>query len=67
MIIGNFWITELICIVIQLVSFFPFYMIWRKDCQEIGKDDLAVPLSERFFIWVIFFPIWIFPILWLCK
>jgi hypothetical protein len=49
----------LICILIQLLTFIPFYLIWRKDCKEIGKDNLAVSLSERFFYWLILCPIWI--------
>jgi hypothetical protein len=49
----------LIYILIQLLTFIPFYLIWRKDCKEIGKDNLAVSLSERFFYWLILCPIWI--------
>lgn len=63
----NFWILELICVILQLILFLPFYFIWRKDCKEIGKDDLAVPLSERFLVWVLYFPIWVIPILGLSK
>lgn len=58
----TFWVTELICIVIQLVLFLPFYFIWRKDCEEIGKN-LAVSLEDRFFAWLLYFPIWIIPML----
>lgn len=65
--IMNFWILELIFIVLQLVLFIPFYFIWRKDCKEIGKENLAVPLSERFFVWIAFCPIWAIPILQLVK
>jgi hypothetical protein len=50
----------LICILSQLVLFIPFYLIWRRDCKKIGKDNLAVSLQERFFVWIIICPIWIF-------
>jgi len=49
----------LICILIQLVLFIPFYLIWKNDCKKIGKDNLAVSLSERFLTWLIFCPIWV--------
>jgi len=48
----------LVCILLQFVLFIPFYIIWRNDCKKIGKDNLAVSLSERFFYWLIFCPIW---------
>jgi hypothetical protein len=63
----NFWILELICLILQFVCFLPFYFVWRNDCKEIGKDNLAVPLKERFFVWCIAFPIWVIPILQLTK
>jgi hypothetical protein len=53
----------LICILLQLVLFIPFYLIWRKDCKEIGKDNLAVSLQERFLTWLIFCPIWLVGLL----
>ena len=59
----NFWTAELIFVSLQLVLFLPFYLNWRKDCKEFGKENLAVPLSERFFVWVTFFPFWIVPVL----
>ena len=58
----DFCIAEGVCIVLQFLLFIPFYCIWRKDCREIGKDRLAVPLSERFFAWLVFCPIWIVPV-----
>lgn len=51
----------LICVALQLVLFVPFYFIWRKDCKEIGKENLAVSLGERFMAWLLFCPIWILP------
>jgi hypothetical protein len=51
--------TLLICILLQLVLFIPFYLIWRNDCKEIGKENLAVSLSERFIAWIIYCPIWL--------
>lgn len=63
----NFWFFEIICILLQLLLFVPFYCVWRKDCKEIGKENLAVPLSERFFVWIAFFPIWVVPCLCVVK
>lgn len=63
----NFWIIELICIIIQFIAFLPFYIIWRKDCKEIGKENLAVSLSERFAYWLVLFPAWVIPILQIAK
>lgn len=51
----------LICILLQFILFIPFYLIWRKDCKEIGKDNLAVSLQERFLYWILFCPIWATP------
>jgi hypothetical protein len=63
----NFWILQIICVALQFVFFIPFYCVWRKDCEEIGKDNLAVSLSERFFVWLIYFPVWIVPIVCVLK
>ena len=49
----------LICNLLQIILFVPFYLIWKNDCKEIGKDKLAVSLAERFIAWTICFPIWI--------
>jgi hypothetical protein len=51
----------LICAILQLVFFIPFYIIWKNDCKKIGKENLAVSLSERFLYWLIFCPIWLLP------
>ena len=51
----------LICISLQFVLFTPFYLVWRNDCKEIGKEHLAVSLTERFISWILFCPIWIIP------
>lgn len=51
----------LICVLLQFVLFTPFYLIWRNDCKEIGKEKLAVSLTERFISWILFCPIWIIP------
>ena len=56
-------IEILICILLQLVLFIPFYLIWRNDCNIIGKDNLAVSLQERFLYWLIFCPIWLAGVL----
>lgn len=49
----------IVCILLQFVSFIPFYLIWRNDCKKIGKERLAVSLGERFINWLILCPIWI--------
>ena len=59
----SFLIKELICLFIQFVCFLPFYIKWRKDCKEYGKENLAVSLLERFVYWIIFFPAWVIPLL----
>lgn len=58
----NFWIIEIIMVVLQFLLFIPFYLVWRNDCKEIGKENLAVSLLERFIIWIVFFPLWLIPI-----
>ena len=50
-------------LLLQVILFLPFYLIWRRDCKEIGKDNLAVSLEERFFAWLLFCPIWVLPFL----
>jgi hypothetical protein len=45
-------------ILFQFVGFIPFYIIWRKDCKTIGKENLAVPLAERLIAWLLFCPFW---------
>lgn len=52
-----------VCIALQFVLFIPFFIIWKRDCKEIGKENLAVSLKERFTAWVICFPIWLLPLL----
>lgn len=49
----------LICIFLQLIIFIPFYFIWKKDCKDIGKENLAVSLGERFIVYLVVCPIWI--------
>lgn len=58
-----FLITEAMCLALQLLLFVPFYFMWQGDCKKYGKKNLAVPLSERFFNWLIFFPFWLIPII----
>ena len=63
----NFWVVELTFVALQVVLFIPFYFVWRKDCKEIGKDNLAVSLAERFRAWLFVFPLWFVPILCVVK
>ena len=37
----------LIVIALNLPAYAWVYFSWRKDCKEIGKDQLAVSLGER--------------------
>ncbi len=48
-----------VCILLQFFLFIPFYIIWKNDCKEIGKENLAVSLQERFLYWLMLCPIWI--------
>ena len=57
----NFWIFEIVMVVLQLLLFIPFYLMWRKDSKEIG-EDLAVSLLERFMSYIVLFPLWLIPI-----
>ena len=38
-----------ILILLNVVCYILVWQVWRKDCKEIGKNNLAVPLKERFF------------------
>jgi hypothetical protein len=60
-------IMFVVCIALQFILFIPFFIIWKKDCKEIGKENLAVSLKERFTVWVIYFPIWLLPLLNVLK
>ena len=51
----------LICVLLQFVLFTPFYLVWGNDCKEIGKENLAVSLAERFVVWILYCPIWLTP------
>jgi hypothetical protein len=48
----------LVCLLLQFVLFIPFYFIWRNDCKTIGREKLAVSLTERFVAWLCCCPIW---------
>lgn len=50
---------QIILVLLQFILFIPFYIIWRNDCKKIGKDNLAVTLHERFFVWCGICPIWV--------
>ena len=36
-----------ILLAIELIGIIPIILIWEKDCKEIGKENLAVPLKDR--------------------
>ena len=40
-------ILILVVIALNLPAYVWVYFSWRKDCKEIGKDQLAVSLGER--------------------
>lgn len=48
----------IICAVLQVICFYPFYRIWKQDCEELGEENLAVSLGERFMAWLLGCPIW---------
>lgn len=56
-----FLISLAICILLQFLFFIPFWKIWKEDCKEHGKENLAVPLPKRFMAWLVAFPIWAIP------
>ncbi len=52
-----FFMIELIAVILQVATFIPFYLVWRKDCKEIDKDNLAVSLYERFAAYIVYVPL----------
>ena len=40
-------VAILIFLVINVPAYIYVYFAWRKDCKEIGKDNLAISLKER--------------------
>ena len=50
---------DVILMALQLILFIPFYFIWKKDCKNVGKENLAVSLEERFIAFMAVCPIWI--------
>jgi hypothetical protein len=46
----QFLMFEAVMITLQFLLFLPFYGIYREDCRQIGKKNLAVPLHERFLV-----------------
>lgn len=60
-------IFSLICVLLQIIVIVVCYICWKKDCKEIGKENLAVSLEERLFAGFICFPFWIAPIVILAK
>lgn len=61
----NKWqlIFSIVCIVLQLIPVAIAYFGWKKDCKTIGKERLAVSLSERIWAGLICFPFWLGPII----
>lgn len=53
----------LIFTALQFILFVPFFIIWKNDCRELGKDNLAASLEERLIAWITLCPIWIIPFL----
>ena len=51
----------LVCVAVQVITFLPFYRVWKQDLKKYG-NDLGAPLRKRFCVWVIMFPIWALPI-----
>lgn len=42
-------------------------IIYFKDCREIGKENLTVPLSERLAGYLIFFVLPVLLVIWKYK
>lgn len=51
----------LIFTALQFILFVPLFITWKNDCRELGKDNLAASLEERFVVWIALCPIWIIP------
>ena len=51
----------LCCIAVQVISFLPFYFVWKQDVETYG-NDLGVPLRKRFVAWLVMFPVWSLPL-----
>ena len=49
------------CAVAQVITFFPFWIDYKKDLKKYGSD-LGVPLKTRFAVWLIMFPVWAIPL-----
>lgn len=44
-------------IFLELLGILGIVIDWKKDCKELGKENLAVSLKERiiaYIIWIIF-------------
>lgn len=37
----------LLLLILNVIIYAWVYFSWRKDCKEISKDRLAVPLGDR--------------------
>lgn len=57
----GFFKALVFCMVVQLVSFYPFYCAWTGDREKYG-NDLGVPLGKRFAAWLVAFPVWALPV-----
>jgi hypothetical protein len=60
-------IFSIVCIVLQIIPVLIAYIGWKKDCKTIGKERLAVSLSERIWAGLICFPFWLGPIVAYCS
>lgn len=56
----SFAFALFLCLACQVLSFYPFYAVWKQDRKKYG-DDLGVPLSKRFLAWLVVFPVWALP------
>ena len=61
----NNWrlIFSIVCIVLQFLPVAIAYFGWKKDCERLGKENLAVSLWERIWAGLICFPFWMGPLL----
>ena len=56
----NFLLASSICLLLQAASFYPFYLVWKKDKDKYGSN-LGVPLRKRLLVWLVICPVWALP------
>lgn len=39
-----------VVLIFNIILYLVIFLVWKKDCKEIGVDKLAVPLSNRLLV-----------------